>query len=104
MTGSPNGHGPPPSGPPGRPRSDLPSISLIIGVLSIPLVLLGVVGGLVAGCAAIVLGRRSLARVRRGTEDRRLAVGAIVTGSIGLTLSIGAGAYLLVDGSVTLVP
>lgn len=99
MTGSPNGQGPSSGSSRGQPRSDLPSISLILGAVSIPAVALFVVGGAVAGCAAIVVGRRALAQVRNGTaEGANLAVAGIVAGSAGLVLSIGAGVFFLFGG------
>lgn len=94
--GSPNGHGPSreASSPAGEPRSDLASISLIVGIVSIPAVFLGIIGGTIAGIAAVVVGRRALAR-KRGANDegRGVAVAGIVTGVVGIVVSLVAAAF-----------
>lgn len=96
---SPNGHGSPGGTPSDKPRSDLPSISLIIGIASIPGALLSIVGGMIAGGAAVIIGRRALAqREHDAVVEKGVAIAGILTGGAGLLLAVVTGAFFLAGG------
>jgi hypothetical protein len=61
--------------------------ALVIGILSLPL-LITVVGGVLAGALALILGIVAVRRMPPGTPGRGRAVAGIVTGSIALFIGL----------------
>ena len=76
----------PPAGP--RYRNTVGTLALIVGVLSL-VVSWTVVGGIVLGATAVVLGLVGRARVRRGVAaNRGTAIAGIVTGAVSIVLAV----------------
>jgi len=85
------GHGGPPAGM--RPRNGLGIAALVLGILAI-LTSITVVGGVLFGLVAIVLGFIGRGRAKRGeATNGGMAMAGIITGIIGLLLSAALIAF-----------
>jgi hypothetical protein len=83
--GQPYGAGPGPGGP---KRNGLGVAALVVGVLAL-LSSLTLIGGIVLGIAAIVLGVLGRGRAKRGEADNGgMALAGVVLGVVGLLLSL----------------
>jgi hypothetical protein len=93
--GYPVGGGYPPGGGPVAPRygGGMATAALVLGIIAI-LTSFTVIGGVVLGLLAIVLGIVAARRAKRGlAPGRGRAVAGIITGAIGLLLSVALIAF-----------
>lgn len=74
---------------PRRRGSGMAIAALVLGILAL-LTCWTVIGGILLGVVAIVIGIIALRRVKRGeAEGRPMAIIGIVTGALGLALAVG---------------
>lgn len=83
------GYGAPPPGSGAAPRNGLGIAALVLGVLAL-LLSWSIVGGILFGLLAIVLGVIGRGRAKRGEANNGgLALAGIILGALGLLISIG---------------
>jgi len=77
-----------------RPTNGLAIAALVCGLLSVPL-FITIVGGILLGLVAIVLGFLGLSRAKKTQNSGKgMAITGIVSGALGLILSVAAIAGL----------
>jgi NADH:ubiquinone oxidoreductase subunit 6 (subunit J) len=80
-------------GAPTPPKNGLSIAALVLGIISIPAALTVWIGA-ICGVLAIVFGIIGLSQARKGRANKRaLAVTGLITGVIGLVLSVVVFAY-----------
>jgi hypothetical protein len=84
----PEGYGPPGYGPPAQPQNTLGLVSMILGIISIPLACCRGIG-LVFGIAAIVLGYMGKQKVAQGLANNgSQAQAGFICGIVGAGLGL----------------
>ncbi|ART70165.1 DUF4190 domain-containing protein [Mycobacterium dioxanotrophicus] len=79
---------PPPPRPPAGPRNGLGVAALVLAIIGLVLTL-SVIGGIVLGLLAVIIGIAALGRCKRGEADNRgVATSGIVLGIIAVLVSI----------------
>ncbi|MEO6881457.1 MAG: DUF4190 domain-containing protein [Mycobacteriaceae bacterium] len=75
-------------------------VALVLGIVSIPAGgIVGIVAGIVLGILAVVLGVLGQGRVKRGEANNGgVAIAGLITGSLGIVISLGILVVALVLG------
>lgn len=77
--------------PPQAPRNGLGTAALVLGLLSLPAVLLLGIGGAILGIPAVILGVLGRNRAKRGEANNAgVATSGVVLGALGIVLGIVA--------------
>lgn len=76
------------SGPPVQARNGLGVAALVLGILSLPAIFT-IFLGIILGLLAVIFGLIGMGRAKRGeATNRGMAIAGVVTGAIGLVVSV----------------
>lgn len=82
--------------PPPAPRNGVGTAALIVGILAV-LFSCTIIGGLIGGIAAVILGAVGLSRVKRAEADNRgVAISGLALGGVAVLLSAAMIAFTVV--------